>query len=815
MHAKNAKQVFLTLLLYCCGLVATAQTLCPPNIDFEEGNFSNWICKDGSVTSSGNVNILNLQVGPPATGRHTIIPFRNTSTDLYGGFPVMCPNGSGYSVKLGNEFSGSEAEGLFYTYTIPAGSTNFAILYNYAIVLQNPGHSPAEQPRFRARVINLTDDDTLGCVFFDFTSSANLPGFKTSRVSPDVIYKDWTPISLNLKGFNGKTISVEFITSDCTLGAHFGYAYIDVNAQCNGTISGTTVCAGDTSATLVAPYGYASYKWYTDITFSQVLDSVQTVTISPAPAVGTIYPVIVSPFTGFGCKDTIYATITVDNKPISVAGADASVCRFSPVQLGTTPNPAYQYSWTPTSLLSNPIISNPTATLNTFNPETFYVKTTSRLSGCYSFDTVIISPIQVDTSIIVNGKNYHCIGEPRFSTVNINQQSSNIQWYLNNSPISGANSYTYTPTSAGNYKAKFEQNGCIDTTRSVVFVDRPTPIVKFKASLDTQCIVNNSFVFTNQSSIAPTDSNSYVWKFGDGTTSQVKDPTKSYSLADSYKVWLIATSKFNCIDSTFSNLKVYPNVSDLNFNWGGFACTNKETQIVNTTNENRSLKVNYLWNLDNGSTSILKNPLPFKYASQRTYNVTLQSTAEGCESYAKTITKPIAVFQPLPGIKYNDITIPYLYTKQLDARWNVGKTFLWSPATQLSNPRIMSPNFRATKNEKLLIAITDDNKCITTDTLQITVLTKNGLYLPNAFTPNNDGLNDYIRPYLVGMKGLKKFIIYDRLGNTIFYTTKDGDSWNGTYKGNPAEGGTYVWLLDFIDENNNLVSKKGSILLIR
>src|SRR5258706_4821613 len=228
--------------------------LCPPNLDFEYGDFTNWECLRGYVISTGIENVVNLSVSGPSEV-HTIIPANNLELDEYGFFPKSCPNGSGYSVMLGNQLGGHEAEGLTYTYTIPPGTKRFSIIYNYAVVLQNPNHQPTEQPRFRARIVDVNSNAEINCVSFDFTASSSLPGFKVSRTAPDVLYKDWTPISIDLSSYAGKTIRLEFITSDCTFNRHFGYAYVDVNSNCSGTFIGSTLCEGDSSVSMTAPYG--------------------------------------------------------------------------------------------------------------------------------------------------------------------------------------------------------------------------------------------------------------------------------------------------------------------------------------------------------------------------------------------------------------------------------------------------------------------------------------------------------------------------------------------------------------------------------
>ena len=811
----HISKVLLTLIIlnFIFSIPAIAQNVCPPNLDFENGNFLNWVCKTGTVSTSGGQNTPVLSPSGPTFGRHTIIPYSDTTKDRYGGFPVLCPNGSGYSVKLGNDNSGTEAEGVFYTYNIPVTASNFSILYQYAVVFENPGHKPEEQPRFRARVINLTDNDTIGCVSFDFTSGANLPGFKVSGINSEVLYKDWTPVSLNLSGYAGKTIQVELITSDCTLGAHFGYAYVDVNSQCDGSIVGTTICVGDTTVNLLAPYGYQSYAWYSDNTFSQILGTGQTLFINPAPNVGRVFPVIVTPFPGFGCTDTVYANIKTDTKPISNAGADATVCRLLQVPLGTTPNPANFYYWTPTNLVTNPIIANPIGFNNTLSPQQFIVKTTTRSSGCFSYDTVVIRSVSIDTTLLVTGKINYCTAEIYNNSLTVSNLSSGIQWLKNNIPIAGETTRVYIPVVAGAYRAKFVQNGCTDTTRTVTFSDHVSPVARYTVNKNTQCVTNNSFVFTNGSTIPNPDLFTVLWNFGDGTASQTTNAVKAYNLPGTYNLKLIATSNYNCIDSVSGIIKVIANAApdftqDVN-------CTNAPVNYINKTAENGSLSVSYLWDFNNGPGSVLKNPPPLTYPNPGTYNISLQTSAVGCEAEKQTISKKVIIYEPKPGIRYPDRTVPSTYSSQIFTRWGIGDVYNWSPAIQLSNPRIKSPYFKAINDVEYLIAITDINKCITTDTIKMYVLTKKGWYMPNAFTPNNDGLNDIIRPYLQGMVALKKFSIYNRLGNLIFSTNRDGEAWNGKYQGIPLEAGTFVWMIEYIDMDNKNAVQKGTFLLIR
>jgi gliding motility-associated-like protein len=166
-------------------------------------------------------------------------------------------------------------------------------------------------------------------------------------------------------------------------------------------------------------------------------------------------------------------------------------------------------------------------------------------------------------------------------------------------------------------------------------------------------------------------------------------------------------------------------------------------------------------------------------------------------------------------MRYPDITVAEGYSRYIDARRDIGENYNWQPQTQLSKYNENFPLFTAVNDVKYLIAITDKNNCVTVDTLQIFVLKKTGYYLPTAFTPNGDGLNDLLKPYLVGMKSLKSFTIYNRYGNRIYQSTKDGQGWDGKFNGEKQPAAVYVWVLEFVDNDNKLVTAKGTVTLIR
>lgn len=791
--------------------------LCPDNMDFERGDFTNWECRSGTVSAPGGLNTVSLPSIGQVPGRHTIISAATAGTDPYGGFPQICPNGSRYSVMLGStQINTPKAESVSYTYTIPAGVSAFSIFFWYAVVLFVPPHTAEQQPRFRARITNITDNAPIPCVNFDFTASASLPGFIPSPNNSSVYYKDWTPITLNLTGLAGKTIKLEFITSNCVPGGHFGYAYLDVNTACNGAISGATICQGDNAINLTAPFGFQSYQWYSDNTFSTLLSTSQTLPLNPAPAVGSIIPVIVTPFPGFGCKDTLYATITVAPKPVSNAGPDVNVCQYQTVQIGGANTPGHTYEWTPTAQVNNSSISNPFVWNNPPNPGEFIVKTTDILTGCFSYDTTIVSTIPVDTTVTVVGKKDFCVGETVGATLSINNTSTAVQWYDANGAIPGATGLSYQPTVSGNYWAELTQSGCRDSTSPIPILVHPLPIVTFTPNSDTGCVTKNSFVFTNSSSAPDNAAVTYLWKFSDGTTSAVTDATKVFSTKGTYNAELVVTTQFGCKDSTNRNVYVLPNGLP-NFSWDSI-CINRPMLFTNLSNENGSVSVNYNWAFNNGGPgSLLKNPLPVVYSTPGMLDVTLKMATLGCENDTQSVTRTVLVNKQAPGIRYHEITVPQGSSRFIHVRDTLlGNGFTWRPQIQLRSYFDRYTEFFATGNDvEYAIDVSDLHTCLTTDTILMRVLKKPGYYLPTAFTPNGDGLNDVIKPYLVGMKSLKSFSIFNRWGTLVFYSTKEGEGWNGKHNGVDQDTGVYVWILEFVNSSGKTITEKGTVTVIR
>jgi gliding motility-associated-like protein len=148
-----------------------------------------------------------------------------------------------------------------------------------------------------------------------------------------------------------------------------------------------------------------------------------------------------------------------------------------------------------------------------------------------------------------------------------------------------------------------------------------------------------------------------------------------------------------------------------------------------------------------------------------------------------------------------------------------GVNYVWSPATGLNNPNISNPigiygaNIDSVRYK---LVVTDAIGCPDSAFVKVTVFkTIPYIFVPTAFTPNNDGLNDKIRPIAVGIQRINFFSVYNRWGQLVFKTTVNGQGWDGRINGKDQATGVFVWMVSAIDYLGQSIFLKGTVTLIR
>ncbi|HSU28051.1 MAG TPA: gliding motility-associated C-terminal domain-containing protein, partial [Chitinophagaceae bacterium] len=149
--------------------------------------------------------------------------------------------------------------------------------------------------------------------------------------------------------------------------------------------------------------------------------------------------------------------------------------------------------------------------------------------------------------------------------------------------------------------------------------------------------------------------------------------------------------------------------------------------------------------------------------------------------------------------RYNTVRVASNKPYTLEARTG-GQSYLWDPVTDLSNPTIVDPVITTLQDRLYTITIsTASDPCDIIDTLFVQVFDKPAVFVPAAFTPNNDGLNDLLIPIPVHIKGFGFFRVYNRWGEIVFQTSTLNDGWNGKSKGLTQPAGVYIWIYEARD----------------
>ena len=218
----------------------------------------------------------------------------------------------------------------------------------------------------------------------------------------------------------------------------------------------------------------------------------------------------------------------------------------------------------------------------------------------------------------------------------------------------------------------------------------------------------------------------------------------------------------------------------------------------------------YLWN--NSSTA---NPL--MYLCPGTYYLTVTDN-HLCKTY-DTITLTSSSIHPPVVHAYADDTLIYNgQSTGLHATYFYGCTYSWTPATGLNNPNIANPTASPTTTTTYIVTVKDQYGCTTKDTVTIKVLAvscdESEIFVPNAFTPNGDNIDDVLYVRCNVLKSIY-FVVYDRWGEKVFETTSLNEGWDGTFRGRKCDPAVYDYYMKATCINNKEFIKKGNITLIR
>lgn len=240
--------------------------------------------------------------------------------------------------------------------------------------------------------------------------------------------------------------------------------------------------------------------------------------------------------------------------------------------------------------------------------------------------------------------------------------------------------------------------------------------------------------------------------------------------------------------------------------------------IINFSHDGRNEVNTWKWTFDNSINSHAKDTaLTYSIFGKKSATL-IVSNGVCIDTFSSTINLDNAIKAAFGG---SDIVCPNDLATFEDQ--STGKIAEWSwdfgngNFSNLKMPvKQQYPFTNSVQDYTVRLVIKNDLNCFDTATHTIKVLTNCYIAIPTAFTPNGDGLNDYLYPTNAYKAIDLEFKVFNRLGQLIFSTTDWTNKWDGTFGGNPQDPGTYVWTLQYTNkETGEKKFSKGTTVLIR
>ncbi|HWB27582.1 MAG TPA: gliding motility-associated C-terminal domain-containing protein [Chitinophagaceae bacterium] len=445
-------------------------------------------------------------------------------------------------------------------------------------------------------------------------------------------------------------------------------------------------------------------------------------------------------------------------------GTDTTLCNGNSLLLhagsGFT-----QYSWQDGSTDSVYLITN---------PGQYYIQALDYCNDIF-YDTIAVA-FASPQNFTFTPKAFKCISDTLVLTGFSSYSNIVVTPFQNTNILNGSIGFYSRKTQSYNIAANDVHNCKVNGSITVSVY--PQPVINLGS--DTSICVGDSIILN-----AGTGFTSYSWSNGSNSPSTVINQAGKYNL--------IAITGNNCtVRDSFTLLQLYP-LPVISLDTSSYLCYNTPKSL----NAGDGFAT-YKWN--NGSTG-----QALFVSDTGTYSVTVKDS----NSCTNTDAVSIKTILPPPSRFLAGDTSLCNYQQLTLVASGSFKTYYWNTGGTQQTAVITAPG-------TYWLLATDDNNCSATDTIIVKQKEcEEGFYIPNSFTPNNDGHNDIFRPLIFGNVTQFKFIVFNRWGEKVYETTTLQRGWDGTYKGHLQDIGAYVWYCTFQLNNQPLQLKKGTCVLMK
>ena len=517
--------------------------------------------------------------------------------------------------------------------------------------------------------------------------------------------------------------------------------------------------------------------------------------------------------TRYGCTDTVTKSVVVDSMKADFNVLTSYLCdksdtaRFVNLSYASSGIDSYQWnfgdgtsspSMTPVHLYANPPGVYNVALL--VNSQSGCTDSVYKPAAIHQYSKPVVTIQHVKEVCMGQELSFHAI-------IASADTIRSMQWMIDSTLVDTTTDMTYKFNFTGTYTVKLNVvsiHGCKgDTTVTVTVHPLPVPDV----TDDTTVCLGTSV------QLHAKDGVDYQWSPVNGLSSPlIADPVATTDASIHYKV--LVKNQFGCTATDSVRIQIDQPVK-IKVKEVPAICNGSAVMLQATANTNL-----FKWTPAEGlSNASIPNPMAFPFVTTL-YTVTgisLNSCPDDSASVMVTVGD-------IPDLKVvADTAVVAGSSIQINASvQNVAVTYLWKPSEGLSCSNCPNPFIENIRENKLYtVTVRSQYGCVATDTVRITIFCEDDLLIPNAFTPNDDGLNDVFYPQAPGYGVVKSMTIFNRWGEMVFsqenFPLNDPRyGWDGTFKNAIIEGSNvFVYVIRLRCANGSSTSITGKVTLIR
>lgn len=543
------------------------------------------------------------------------------------------------------------------------------------------------------------------------------------------------------------------------------------------------ICAGQSTPLSVT--GASTYSWVP----SAGLSNPNIGNPIANPNVTTTYTITGT--NANACSATTTLTVVVNPSPaLVVLPVNPSICLGQSVQL--IASGAMSYTWLPSTGLSNANIANPIA-----NPSatTTYTITGSNANACSATTTLTIN-VGTTLNITTNPSNPSlCMGQS--IPLICSGAASSYSWQpatgLSNAGIANP---TANPTTTTTYTVTASNaQGCSGSATVLVAV-WPLPNIGVSPSINNICRGDSVLLQLSGGLNYTWMPNQFIAMQGNNAAYVFPNQSLIYTITG-YDI-------HNCSNTASAVVNVYSQPDIMITSVGLGICVGDSATLKAMGG------INYTWEPAATVYPNTGNPV-HAFPTQTTIYTVTGTDANGCTNTA-TYDVYVSNMLDFKVVKNRDIECGFNQAQLFASGADI---YSWWPSTGLSNTNSATPIVQIDETTTYYVTGVKGN-CLFTDSITVFVYKNNetDVFIPNAFSPNSDGVNDCVKPKHQANFIRYYFTVYNRFGNKVFSTYNPNDCWNGQYKYKDADVGVYFYYLQ-CETNCGTILKKGDIMLMR